>query len=168
MGAVNEPRNDGHRITQIGFVVDDLEGSVEAYRKTFGWGPWRVYDLVPPLHKNVTLRGVSVEGGIRVALADVGGFDLELIQPLWGESQHAEFLAEHGPGVNHVLVRRYENGREVPIDAVTLGMPEVMAGDFGPVHYSYVDGRDSLHTLVEITHGSTAESGMTPDRIIPA
>lgn len=168
MGSLNNTDYTGHRITQIGIIVEELEAAVENYRSTFGWGPWRVYDLVPPLHRNITLQGKEVDGGIRVALADAGGLDIELIQPLWGPSQHAEFLAEHGPGINHILVRRYESGQEVILDAAGLGMAELMSADFGPVHYSYLDGRDNLHTLIEVTEGSTATSGMVPDRTIPA
>lgn len=166
MGTVNGDYT-GNRITQIGIVVANLEAAVENYRATFGWGPWRVYDLVPPLHHGVTLQGVPVESGMRVAIADAGGIDIEIIQPLWGPSQHAEFLAEHGDGINHILVRRFQDGVEQPIDPLTVGPAELSAGSFGPVGYSYLDGRDTLHTIVEITQGSTAESGMKPDRMIP-
>jgi methylmalonyl-CoA/ethylmalonyl-CoA epimerase len=166
---MENPPQDGYRITQIGYVVADLERTMKAYHHAFGWGPWRVYDVVPPQHHHALLRGRPVEGGTRIAIASCGTLDIELIQPLHGESQHAEFLSQHGPSINHILVRRYEDGVEISIDPSVLGLPSLASGSFGEgVHYNYLDGREEFATLLEIVQGSTAELGMVPTSIYPA
>ena len=48
------------------------------------------------------LRGKLVEHSFIAAIASVGDVELELIQPLCGESLYAEHLAQHGEGLHHV------------------------------------------------------------------
>lgn len=163
------PPNDGYRIVQVGYVVADLESTMRAYHERFGWGPWRIFTLAPPAHNGVTLHGVPVTSSLKIAIADAGGIDIELIQPLDGASQHAEFLERHGPGINHILLRNYVDGQELTIDPAVFGLPDLMSGRNGTaLSYSYLDGRDELATVIEVARGSNASQGILPDAIYPA
>lgn len=154
---------DGFRVVQIGIVVSDLERAVVAYSTRFGWGPWRQYDSVPPRFFESIFGGA----GMRIAIASVGELDVELIEPLDGISQHGQFLRKHGPGINHLLVRNYESGQEIPVDPSTFGHPLLGQGTFGnDVSFSYVDARTDFGAIFEFVRGSTAAS-VPPDRVIP-
>ena len=48
--------------------------------------------------------GEPVERAWRLALAQVGQVQWELVQPLDDESVYARFLAANGPGVHHIGV----------------------------------------------------------------
>jgi methylmalonyl-CoA/ethylmalonyl-CoA epimerase len=159
----------GYRITQIGFAVDDVDATVRAYSDTFGWGPWRIYNLVPPRHHGVIFRGKPIESGVRVALAMAGEVEIELIQPLQGPGQFADFVAQHGQGLNHILIRRYdEDDDEVSIDVTSLGIPSLQSGNFGEaVGYNYLDGQADFATIIEIARGSSAKAGIPPDEVYP-
>lgn len=154
-------------ITQVGIVVADLDKAVRAYHSTFGWGPWRIFDIEPPDHRAVTLRGEAVESGFRIAIATLGRLDLELIEPLAGPGQHREFLEATGGGINHVLVRGYgPDGEEVAVDADGLGLVDLMSGSFGGADYTYREGGD-LGTIFEFVRGSAVRGEVEPTAIYP-
>ena len=39
---------------------------------------------------------------VRQAFTEVGNLEIELIQPLEGQSIYADFLAQHGDGIHHI------------------------------------------------------------------
>ena len=51
---------------------------------------------------NRVYHGQPADFTARMAFAELGPIELELIQPLAGESIWADFLAEHGPGLHHI------------------------------------------------------------------
>jgi hypothetical protein len=59
-------------ITQIALAVRDLDKTMEAYYKVFGWGPWNVFDHKPPAHHNTELRGRPEHYALRGAEVYVG------------------------------------------------------------------------------------------------
>ena len=42
---VRTPHPFDFSVTQVSFVVRDLDASIEAYRSAFGWGPFNVFDM---------------------------------------------------------------------------------------------------------------------------
>jgi 4-hydroxyphenylpyruvate dioxygenase-like putative hemolysin len=101
-------------ISQIGIVVRDMGKAVAYYEGMFGLGPWTVYESSPDKY---WLRGRPSYMKLRQGKAMLGGIELELIQPLAGESPFHEFLAEHGEGLHHLafntedfdgMVRQFE------------------------------------------------------------
>ena len=90
------------KINQICEVVWKLEDRVEKYWNDFGFGPWFFWDFLPPKLHSCYYRGVKVEAGFRIALAQIGPIQYELTQPLFGMGIHREFLEERGEGVHHL------------------------------------------------------------------
>jgi catechol 2,3-dioxygenase-like lactoylglutathione lyase family enzyme len=89
-------------ITQVAFVVHDLERSVRAYQELLGIGPWTAYELGPELLEDAEYLGEPCSFGLRHALAWQGDRQFELVQPTEGPSIFADHLAEHGEGLHHV------------------------------------------------------------------
>ncbi len=89
---------------QIGVIVRDLEKATSALSKVFGIGPFRTIDWPPPDRTDIQrfYHGMPAEFGARMAFAELGSVELELIQPLEGDSIWADFLRDHGEGIHHI------------------------------------------------------------------
>jgi methylmalonyl-CoA epimerase len=78
-------------IDHVGIAVDDLEGSVERYRRTLG---------VEPSH-----RERVEDQGVEEVLFAVGTSFIQLLGALGEDTPVGRFLATRGPGVHHVAYR---------------------------------------------------------------
>jgi methylmalonyl-CoA/ethylmalonyl-CoA epimerase len=85
--------------SQIGSVVIDLEKTKEFYSSTFGIGHWRVTEMDYP---EIMVHGRKSSYKLRIANADLGGIDLELVQPLSGTSLYSEFRDQGREGLHHL------------------------------------------------------------------
>ena len=89
---------------QIGIVVKDLDRTVKYLAEVFGLGPFRFVTYPPEGREDMPLeyRGKPGHFSHRLAFARLGPIELELAQPLEGESGLTEFLKEHGEGLQHI------------------------------------------------------------------
>jgi methylmalonyl-CoA epimerase len=78
-------------IDHVGIAVDDLDASVESYRRTLG---------VEPAH-----RERVEDQGVEEVLFAVGTSFIQLVGALGGDTPVGRFLATRGPGVHHVAYR---------------------------------------------------------------
>lgn len=78
-------------IDHVGIAVDDLEGSVERYRRTLG---------VEPSH-----RERVEDQGVEEVLFPAGTSFIQLLGSLGADTPVGRFLATRGPGVHHVAYR---------------------------------------------------------------
>ncbi len=92
-------------VLQVGLVVRDLQKSMETYWRVLGIGPWKIYTYAPPMLREATVRGRRADYSMRVAHAQAGPTQLELIQPLDGPSIYQEHLATKGEGLHHIQSR---------------------------------------------------------------
>lgn len=86
-------------ISQLGVIVRDMEKAVDYYSSVFGLGPFTVYEFAPDKHW-VMEQPSPVR--LRLGKAMWGTIELELIQPIEGNSQHFEFLRVFGEGLPHL------------------------------------------------------------------
>jgi hypothetical protein len=142
-------------VAQVGVVVRDLDAAMRDYWELYGIGPWRIYTFDPSTVETMIFRGRSVQFAIRLASAEIGGMNWELIQPLDEQSLFAEFLREHGEGLHHIAfdVPDYEGTlaicRRRGIEVLHSGLPR--PGKGGP--YSYLDTQATLRCIAEIWPG---------------
>jgi len=87
-------------LTQVGVVVRDVNKVVERL-SSLGIGPFEPKVLPPD--RNEWFRGKPMDADFNIQAARVGNVELELIQPLKGESPHKEFLETKGEGIQHVM-----------------------------------------------------------------
>ena len=78
-------------IDHVGIAVDDLEGSVERYRRSLG---------VEPSH-----RERVEDQGVEEVLFPAGTSFIQLLGSLGADTPVGRFLATRGPGVHHVAYR---------------------------------------------------------------
>lgn len=93
-----------HDFVQIGVVVRDLEKTTAALSEIFGMGPFRTIEWPPADRADIERHyyGEPGEFSARMAFTELGPVELELIQPLEGESIWADFLRERGEGIHHI------------------------------------------------------------------
>jgi methylmalonyl-CoA/ethylmalonyl-CoA epimerase len=89
-------------INQIGIVVSDVEEVARNYWEILGIGPWTVFDWESPLVYDRTYKGEKVSTRERIATAQVGNLQLELLQPVEGPSIYRDWILEHGEGLHHM------------------------------------------------------------------
>jgi catechol 2,3-dioxygenase-like lactoylglutathione lyase family enzyme len=86
-------------VVQVGWVVKDLDSVVDY---------WQMLGL-RNIHRDgirdfpdVTYRGKKTPLKMKMAFGDIGGVQIEWIQPVEGHSVYNEFLSAHGDGVHHL------------------------------------------------------------------
>lgn len=134
---------------QVCVVVEDLDEAIERYWEMFGIGPWQIYTFAPPGLIEATIRGEPKPYTMKLATAQVGSLQWELIEPLTGPSIYAEFLEEHGEGLHHVLCEVEDYDRALAaLDEQGIGV--LMGGTWKGATYAYLDTQKTLGTIVEI------------------
>ncbi len=84
-------------VSQIGFVVKDLEQAIIFYTPLFG--EFRTLDA---FDLEWEYRGRPEVSSIKVAFAQSGDVEIELIEWVSGETPHKEFLEAGREGLHHV------------------------------------------------------------------
>jgi catechol 2,3-dioxygenase-like lactoylglutathione lyase family enzyme len=141
-------------INQVAIVVENLERVAENYRTILGIGPWAIYNWEAPLVYSRKYRGQVAWAREKIALVQVGGVQLELVQPVEGPSIYADWLKEHGEGLHHInfLVDDVDEAEAILAEQ---GFPSLQSGKFGPKEqkgaYDYIDIKP-LRTIWEPVH----------------
>lgn len=104
-----------NKFEQIAFVVDDLYAAMKMFCEDYGIGPWTIMRFGDAGDGNdnfVSIEDVRLGGRETGTYAIINGMcylpenglEIELIQPISGESIFADYLNEHGPGVQHLSI----------------------------------------------------------------
>ena len=123
-------------IDHVGIAVDDLEGSVERYRRMLG---------VEPAH-----RERVDDQGVEEVLFAVGTSFVQLLGALGPETPVGRFLARRGPGIHHVAYR---------VDDVAAMLAELR--DQGTRLVDEAPRRGSRGTLIAFVHPKDADGVLT-------
>jgi hypothetical protein len=141
------------RIVQIGIVVEDVEAAAKNYWELLGIGRWIFIDLKPPYVADFVLHGVEVthrEPCIRVAAANQGSLQLELLEPASGPSSHLDFLKTHGPGIHHVSFGAVDDHDTCISIFKAQGIGVEMTGLLNGSTFSYMASQKDLGTIYEL------------------
>ena len=88
----------GH-VVQVGWVVKDVDSAVNYWEKIGLKNIRRAGVMEFP---DVTYNGKKTPISMKMAFADIGGVQIEWIQPVKGKSVYDDFLQKHGDGVHHL------------------------------------------------------------------
>ncbi len=150
----------GKSIIQIGFVVHDAVKMAKRYSEILGVGPWSFIDGKARdfILQGKTLR--NMDCGLRIAIADLGRMQLELIQPLYGPSTHMSFLKEQGEGIHHVSFGAVEDHNQIVSSLTARGIDIEMQGLAGDVAtFTYLATQKTLGTIFEVVNPISRASG---------
>lgn len=141
-----------HSIDQVAVVVRDLDAAMERYWTQLGIGPWDVYTYGPHRMPTMTFRGSDQTYVMKLALAQVGSTQYELIEPIDGPTTYQEFLEARGEGLHHLGYYVDDIDAEIARMA-DLGYPLLQSGRGfgvdGDGAYAYFDSERDLGCIVE-------------------
>ena len=140
-------------ITQVGFIVKDIEKSKRVFAEFFG--------IEVPNHFDggkFEITGTTVEGepapdaNCLMAFFDVGDrIQIELIQPNGVKSTWQDFLDEHGEGIHHIAFN-IEGMNDKIAACEKFGMTCIQRGKYGDGggEYAYMDASKDMKCILEL------------------
>ena len=141
---------DTRIVTQIGFVVNDIEKTSQAFADFLGVEKpqWSLTDTIDKTHGE--FNGEPCPARAKLAFFHVGEtLDIELIEPDETPSVWRNVLNEKGEGVHHIAF--VVNGMKEKILALEgNGMKLLQRGEYTGGRYAYIDCVDQLKTIVEL------------------
>jgi methylmalonyl-CoA/ethylmalonyl-CoA epimerase len=148
----------GSTIDQIGMVVVDARQAAETLHRVFGLGPFRLIEWpIEGVDPEATYHGAPGSFRIRVAFAQVGAMQLELVEPVEGASIWSEFLQSHGPGLHHVRIA-VPDFEQAASALEALGGPTVCSG-----RGFHVGSKWAYYDVSQILEGLVVEIRKSPD-----
>jgi methylmalonyl-CoA/ethylmalonyl-CoA epimerase len=155
-------------VSQIGYVVKNLQNTVEVYWHKYGIGPWHIYDCNYPEHQNTYVRGEPKSYSMRIAFAHLGIMELELIQPLSGDSIYREFLNSGREGIHHIGMKEVD-GQSAIERLKAQGVQVLQTGtlNHGKRRYIYMDTERDLGVILEYFEIEEGSVRRPPDQIYP-
>lgn len=87
-------------IDQVAWIVRDLDKAIAAFAPLFG-----PFTTMEATLADCFYRGRRADVSMRIGFGRSGPIEIELIQPVSGESPHFELLERYGEGVHHVRFR---------------------------------------------------------------
>jgi hypothetical protein len=156
MAPTSPSRVKAKSIQQVCLVVKDLKKTVEAYWNILGVGPWTIFDFGPDQLSDFKYYGKKTESKIRTAVVQAGPIELELIEPVAGDTIHRDWIKEHGEGLHHMKFLTEDlDIDQVEKTSTAQGFPSIQDGHFGPdgkLHFCYFDMRKPLHAIWETSN----------------
>ena len=143
-----EKKNLFTNLSQVGFIVKDMDKTIAAMKRVFGVMPDVVNNVNP---ENKKYHGKDGDFDAILALYNFANVQLELIQPVSGESIWQEHLDQHGEGLHHIRFT-VENQKEAIAYMAAKGIFPSQQGDsLTPnVQWDYFDTESELGFIVEI------------------
>lgn len=113
--ATFSPRDVFTHCVQIGVVVRNVDEKIRVLSEVFGIGPFRVLDWPPEGRAGMQVSYYDQPGRFtaRMAFAELGAVELELIEPREGPSIWADFLEQHGEGIHHIRFNTFDEGQVI-------------------------------------------------------
>ncbi len=133
-------------IQHVCFVVGDLEKAMERFRSYWGISPFRLLDSD---HPEGIVHGENTPYKGKLAFAQAGPIEIELIEPTEGESIWREFLRTQGEGLHHLGVFVSNLDQELAMYR-DKGIGVLMKGETDHVKLAYMDTRATAGVIVEI------------------
>jgi len=96
------PHLQNRKLAQVAIVVHDIESAIDKWTTLLGCDRPSKMTTEPGLTRNQEVDRQPSDAQAHLAFFDLGGVQLELIQPLGGESSWQKILDERGEGVHHI------------------------------------------------------------------
>ncbi len=144
---------DTNVLTQVGFIVRDIEASKKVFAEFFGVP-------VPPHFDGgkFEVTGTTVDGepapdaNCLMAFFDAGpGTQIELIQPNGVKSTWQDHLDKYGEGIHHIAFN-VKGMDEKIVKLEGAGMKLLQRGKYGNAsgQYAYMDATSSMKCIIEL------------------
>ncbi len=134
---------------QMGYVVRDLAAAETWFRDIVGVPAWTRMENMT-FGAECSHRGRPADYAAHLSLGYLGDTQIELIEPLRGESLYAEFLQSKGPGLHHLAFEVPDF--EATVDALgAAGLELLGSGAIGAgSRFAYFDCVSAQASVIEI------------------
>ncbi|MGJ3507834.1 VOC family protein [Enemella sp. A6] len=139
-------------IIQVGYLVEDVDASVQEWIDHFGVGPWLRFEDLPLVG---TFDGEPAEVRIKVAFSYRGELQVELIE-LLSPDVPSQYLREDGTpfiGAHHVAWLTDDLDADIAA-AEERGLRARFVGGAGTMRVAYLDSPDQPGTWFELIESS--------------
>jgi catechol 2,3-dioxygenase-like lactoylglutathione lyase family enzyme len=140
---------------QIAWVTHDLDATEAALTALLGAKKWVRMPDVRFGPDTCTYRGAPADFVAHISLSYAGDMQLELIEPVTGDSIYSEFLRDCGPGLHHICMRADDRAAFAAAlrDAGALGVDVVTQGVMpGGMEFAYLSAPAAGIPFVEIAY----------------
>jgi catechol 2,3-dioxygenase-like lactoylglutathione lyase family enzyme len=141
----NNPGSQSWKLMQVGLVVGDMDKALKRF-SALGFGPFAP-KMLPPGAKQ-WIRGKPSHPEVKIYTTMIGEIELELCQPISGESPHQEFLHSKGEGIQHVMFSVDDLEKEIT-RLTREGATILLRASFGTRGLAYLD-LDASGFVVEL------------------
>lgn len=142
-------RSDGtlsREIIQIGILVRDVEMAARKLEKLIGIGP---FEILEPEYRDMTLHGKVGKYKIKIGLARAGSLQVELMQPLWGETIYDDFANRKGYGLHHLGIRT-DSMEESVKEMEARGFKVTQSGNRPGIKFAYLNTEEETDVIFEL------------------
>jgi len=141
-----ESRSLGKEIIQVGILVRDVSEAAKNFEKFIGIGP---FEILEPDYRDLTYRGKSGKFKMRIALARAGSIQIELMQPMYGETIYDEFAQRRGYGLHHLGIKT-DNMEQSVKEMQEKGFRVIQSGNRPGVKWAYLSTEDQTDVIFEL------------------
>jgi methylmalonyl-CoA/ethylmalonyl-CoA epimerase len=136
----------------IGWVVRDCAAAQQELAARLGAGPFLSMGEESVFDQTL-VHGKPVPFALKIAMGQLGGVLLELLQPLDDRSPHAEFLKERGEGMHHLAYVVADFDDQLAAMRAADPAAELLVDGTGPANpfrWVYVSGGNAHGTVIEL------------------
>jgi len=140
-------------VTQVGFIVEDIEKTKKKWAEFFGVPVPPTVDAGDYKVTQTEYKGKAApKTKCQMAFFDAGpNMQIELIQPNGKKSTWQDFLDKHGEGIHHIAFQ-VKGMKKVLEVCKENGLKCVQQGKYGDAsgEYAYLDGTKNLKCIIEL------------------
>ncbi|MCC5930778.1 MAG: VOC family protein [Cyclobacteriaceae bacterium] len=149
-----EPLINTKRVAQVAIIVRDIEAASRAWAEVLGVAVPAPIVATNNKSRPTHYQGAPTDAEAKLAFFEMDNLQLELIEPLGGNSTWQNYLDSHGEGIHHIAF--WVKG----IDGVQKrfelkGMPAEQTGGWDGGGYSYIDATRNLGCVLELLEDFT-------------
>lgn len=144
---MNKPTD--RTIFQNAWVVPDIESACMKWVNELGIGPFFLTDYTPGTFEKITYRGEPSDLSMKVAVAQAGNVQIELIEPTTDRCAYRDSVPEGQLGFHHMCVWTLDFEADLKY-MESLGYAAANTGKVRHIDFAYFDTRPLMGCMLEV------------------
>tara|TARA_Y100001934_G_scaffold265192_1_gene343102 strand:- start:20 stop:538 length:519 start_codon:yes stop_codon:yes gene_type:complete len=144
---LNKPTD--RTVFQNAWVVNDIEAACLKWVKEMGVGPFFLNEYRQGTFSQVTYRGQPADLAMKVAIAQAGPVQIELIEPMTEQCAYRDSVPQGSEGFHHMCVWTLDFAADQRYFE-SLGYPTANAGCIRDNNFAYFDTRPLMGCMLEV------------------
>ncbi|MBA57587.1 MAG: glyoxalase [Gammaproteobacteria bacterium] len=136
-------------IFQNAWVVPEIESACMRWVEEMGIGPFFINEYPYGTFDEVTYRGETADLSMKVALAQAGNIQIELIEPISPQCAYRDSIPIGKMGFHHMCVWTHDFQSDLQY-MENLGYTAANTGKIGNVEFAYFDTRPLMDSMLEV------------------